>query len=89
MEIMYTRRGITGSNPVLSADKNMRRINLIILLVLMFFLGLTCVEIFSQKEKKKLEVKVSESDPESLSLNDSISMRQVRRMDSLHAAGKL
>ena len=90
MEIMYTREGITGSNPVLSADKKtMKRTNLIILVVLMFVLGLYYVAITTSEETDEPKTEEFEIEQDSLDLNDSISIRQVRQMDSLHAAGKL
>ena len=90
MEIMYTREGITGSNPVLSADKKtMKRTNLIILVVLMFVLGLVYVATTTSEETDEPKTEEFEIEQDSLDLNDSISIRQVRQMDSLHAAGKL
>ena len=90
MEIMYTREGITGSNPVLSADKKtMKRTNLIILVVLMFVLGLVYVAITTSEETDEQKTEEFEVEQDSLDFNDSISIRQVRQMDSLHAAGKL
>ena len=90
MEIMYTRKGITGSNPVLSADKKtMKRTNLIILVVLMFVLGLVYVAITTSEETDEPKTEEFEVEQDSLDFNDSISIRQVRQMDSLHAAGKL
>ena len=90
MEIMYTREGITGSNPVLSADKKtMKRTNLIILVVLMFVLGLVYVATTTSEETDEPKTEEFEVEQDSLDLNDSISIRQVRQMDSLHAAGKL
>ena len=90
MEIMYTREGITGSNPVLSADKKtMKRTNLIILVVLMFVLGLYYVAITTSEETDEPKTEEVQPEQDSLDLNDSISIRQVRQLDSLHAAGKL
>ena len=90
MEIMYTRKGITGSNPVLSADKKtMKRTNLIILVVLMFVLGLVHVATTTSEETDEPKTEEFEIEQDSLDLNDSISIRQVRQLDSLHAAGKL
>ena len=90
MEIMYTREGITGSNPVLSANKKaMKRTNLIILVVLMFVLGLVYVATTTSEETDEPKTEEFEIEQDSLDFNDSISIRQVRQMDSLHAAGKL
>ena len=90
MEIMYTREGITGSNPVLSADKKtMKRTNLIILVVLMFVLGLVYVATTTSEETDEPKKEEFGVEQDSLDFNDSISIRQVRQMDSLHAAGKL
>ena len=90
MEIMYTREGITGSNPVLSADKKtMKRTNLIILVVLMFVLGLVYVATTTSEETDEPKTEEFEVEQDPLDFNDSISIRQVRQMDSLHAAGKL
>ena len=90
MEIMYTRKGITGSNPVLSADKKtMKRTNLIILVVLMFVLGLVYVATTTSEETDEPKTEEFEIEQDSLDFNDSISIRQVRQLDSLHAAGKL
>ena len=87
---MYTRKGITGSNPVLSADKKtMKRTNLIILVVLMFVLGLVYVATTTSEETDEQKTEEFEVEQDSLDFNDSISIRQVRQMDSLHAAGKL
>ena len=90
MEIMYTREGITGSNPVLSANKkSMKRTNLIILVVLMFVLGLVYVAITTPEETDEQKTEEILIEQDSLDLNDSISIMQVRQMDSLHALGKL
>ena len=87
---MYTREGITGSNPVLSAyKKTMKRTNLIILVVLMFVLGLVYVATTTSEETDEQKTEEFEVEQDSLDFNDSISIRQVRQMDSLHAAGKL
>ena len=87
---MYTREGITGSNPVLSANKKaMKRTNLIILVVLMFVLGLVYVATTTSEETDEPKTEEFEIEQDSLDFNDSISIRQVRQMDSLHAAGKL
>ena len=85
---MYTREGITDSNPVLSANKKaMKRTNLIILVVLMFVIGLIYVSMTSSEEKTEAQETSLEKD--TLDFNDSISIRQIRQMDSLHAEGKL
>ena len=90
MEIMYTREGITGSNPVLSANKKaMKRTNLIILVVLMFVLGLVYVATTTTEETDEQKTEEILIEQDSLDLNDSISIMQVRQMDSLHALGKL
>ena len=90
MEIMYTREGITGSNPVLSADKKtMKRTNLIILVVLLIVLGLFFSAIPTSEETGEPKTEEVQPEQDSLDLNDSISIRQVRQLDSLHAAGKL
>ena len=90
MEIMYTREGITGSNPVLSADKKtMKRTNLIILVVLLIVLGLFFSAITTSEETGEPKTEEVQPEQDSLDLNDSISIRQVRQLDSLHAAGKL
>lgn len=87
---MYTREGITGSNPVLSANrKTMKRTNLIILVVLMFVLGLVYVAITPSEETDEQKTEEIQIEQDSLDLNDSISIMQVRQMDSLHALGKL
>ena len=90
---MYTREGITGSNPVLSATKKkrMKKITLIMIFVFWFVIGIVYVSISSSEEKVTdpdfNEFQIEEDTV--LDLNDSISIRQVRQMDSLHAAGKL
>ena len=90
MEIMYTREGITGSNPVLSADKKtMKRTNLIILVVLLIVLGLFFSAITTSEETDEPKTEEAQPEQDSLNLNDSISIQQVRQLDSLHAAGKL
>ena len=87
---MYTREGITGSNPVLSANKkSMKRTNLIILVVLMFVLGLVYVATTTSEETDEQKTEEIQIEQDSLDLNDSISIMQVRQMDSLHAEGKL
>jgi preprotein translocase subunit SecG len=87
---MYTREGITGSNPVLSANKKaMKRTNLIILVVLMFVLGLVYVATTTSEETEEQKTEEIQIEQDSLDLNDSISIMQVRQMDSLHALGKL
>lgn len=87
---MYTREGITGSNPVLSANKKtMKRTNLIILVVLMFVLGLVYVATTTSEETDEQKTEEIQIEQDSLDLNDSISIMQVRQMDSLHALGKL
>ncbi len=87
---MYTRKGITGSNPVLSANKKtMKRTNLIILVVLMFVLGLVYVATTTSEETDEQKTEEIQIEQDSLDLNDSISIMQVRQMDSLHALGKL
>ena len=87
---MYTREGITGSNPVLSANKKaMKRTNLIILVVLMFVLGLVYVATTTTEETDEQKTEEFEIEQDSLDLNDSISIMQVKQMDSLHAEGKL
>ena len=87
---MYTREGITGSNPVLSANKKaMKRTNLIILVVLMFVLGLIYVATTTTEETDEQKTEEFEIEQDSLDLNDSISIMQVKQMDSLHAEGKL
>ena len=90
MEIMYTREGITGSNPVLSADKKtMKKKTLITIFVFCLVLGVLYVRAqdgeIQNSRTEELEIK----EDTVLDLNDSISIRQVRQMDSLHAAGKL
>ena len=87
---MYTREGITGSNPVLSADKKtMKRTNLIILVVLLIVLGLFFSTITTSEETDEPKTEGIQPEQDSLNLNDSISIQQVRQLDSLHAAGKL
>ena len=67
----------------------MKRTNLIILVVLMFVLGLAYVATTTSEETDEQKTEEFEVEQDSLDLNDSISIRQVRQMDSLHAAGKL
>lgn len=91
MEIMYTREGITGSNPVLSANKIMRKTRLFILVFsLWFILGVLYVSWSKGEEENVTDPKGTEFnlDPDPMDLNDSISIRQIKQMDSLHAAGK-
>ena len=94
MEIMYTREGITGSNPVLSATKRkrMKKTTLILVFVLCFVIGILYVSLANSEDKEEF------NDPDKTErvefdtlreINDSISIRQIRQMDSLHAAGKL
>ena len=91
MEIMYTRKGITGSNPVLSANKIMRKTRLLILIFCIWFiLGVLYVS-WSKAEKESVtDPKGTEFnlEPEPMDFEDSIGLDQVRRMDSLHKAGK-
>jgi uncharacterized alpha/beta hydrolase family protein len=67
----------------------MKRTNLIILVVLMFVLGLVYVATTTSEETDEQKTEEFEVEQDSLDFNDSISIRQVRQMDSLHAAGKL
>jgi len=69
----------------------MKKITLIMIFVLWFVIGIVYVSISSSEEKVTdpdfNEFQIEEDTV--LDLNDSISIRQVRQMDSLHAAGKL
>jgi hypothetical protein len=69
----------------------MKKITLIMIFVLWFVIGVVYVSISSSEEKVTdpdfNEFQIEEDTV--LDLNDSISIRQVRQMDSLHAAGKL
>ena len=67
----------------------MKRTNLIILVVLMFVLGLAYVATTTSEETDEQKTEEFGVEQDSLDFNDSISIRQVRQMDSLHAAGKL
>lgn len=67
----------------------MKRTNLIILVVLMFVLGLVYVAITTPEETDEQKTEEILIEQDSLDLNDSISIMQVRQMDSLHALGKL
>jgi hypothetical protein len=69
----------------------MKKITLIMIFVLWFVIGVVYVSA-SSKEEKVTDPDFNEFQIEEdtvLDLNDSISIRQVRQMDSLHAAGKL
>jgi preprotein translocase subunit SecG len=69
----------------------MKKITLIMIFVFWFVIGIVYVSISSSEEKVTdpdfNEFQIEEDTV--LDLNDSISIRQVRQMDSLHAAGKL
>jgi hypothetical protein len=69
----------------------MKKITLIMIFVLWFVIGVVYVSVSSSEEKVTdpdfNEFQIEEDTV--LDLNDSISIRQVRQMDSLHAAGKL
>ncbi len=67
----------------------MKRTNLIILVVLMFVLGLVYVATTTSEETDEQKTEEIQIEQDSLDLNDSISIMQVRQMDSLHALGKL
>jgi CHASE3 domain sensor protein len=67
----------------------MKRTNLIILVVLMFVLGLVYVATTTTEETDEQKTEEFEIEQDSLDLNDSISIMQVKQMDSLHAEGKL
>jgi len=91
---MYTREGITGSNPVLSATKRkrMKKPTLILFFVLWFIIGILYVSLVNSDNKEEFDDpdKIEKVEFDSAeALNDSITIRQVRQMDSLHAAGKL
>jgi hypothetical protein len=92
---MYAREGITGSNPVLSANRkmeiNLKKIILILwiqvfVLLGIFFLSSRGYDSLNTEEVPEEEIILR---PAEMSQSDSISVRQYRRMDSLHAAGKL
>jgi hypothetical protein len=93
---MYTREGITGSNPVLSATKRrrMKKKTFILIFVLWFILGILYVSLVDKGEKEEQKI-TGEQEKEIFefdtlqTINDSITIRQIRQMDSLHAAGKL
>lgn len=55
----------------------------------MFVLGLVYVATTTSEETDEPKTEEFEIEQDSLDFNDSISIRQVRQMDSLHAAGKL
>ena len=55
----------------------------------MFVLGLVYVAITTSEETDEPKKEEFGVEQDSLDFNDSISIRQVRQMDSLHAAGKL
>ena len=67
----------------------MKRTNLIILVILMFVLGLIYVATTTTEETDEQRTEEILIEQDSLDLNDSISIMQVRQMDSLHALGKL
>jgi len=67
----------------------MKRTNLIILVVLLIVLGLYYVAITTSEETDEPKTEEAQPEQDTLDLNDSISIRQVRQLDSLHAAGKL
>jgi len=55
----------------------------------MFVLGLVYVAITTPEETDEQKTEEILIEQDSLDLNDSISIMQVRQMDSLHALGKL
>ncbi len=55
----------------------------------MFVLGLVYVATRTSEETDEQKTEEFETGQDSLDLNDSISIMQVRQMDSLHALGKL
>jgi uncharacterized alpha/beta hydrolase family protein len=67
----------------------MKRTNLIILVVLLIVLGLFFSTITTSEETDEPKTEEAQPEQDSLNLNDSISIQQVRQLDSLHAAGKL
>ena len=79
------------SRSLSNKKKRMKKITLIMIFVLWFVIGVVYVSA-SSKEEKVTDPDFNEFQIEEdavLDLNDSISIRQVRQMDSLHAAGKL
>ena len=79
------------SRSLSSKKKRMKKITLIMIFVLWFVIGVVYVSASSAEEKVSdpdfNEFQIEEDTI--LDLNDSISIGQVRQMDSLHAAGKL
>jgi hypothetical protein len=67
----------------------MKRTNLIILVVLLIVLGLFFSAITTSEETDEPKTEEIQPEQDTLDLNDSISIRQVRQLDSLHSAGKL
>jgi uncharacterized alpha/beta hydrolase family protein len=67
----------------------MKRTNLIILVVLLIVLGLFFSAVTTSEETDEPKTEEAQPERDSLNLNDSISIQQVRQLDSLHAAGKL
>ncbi len=55
----------------------------------MFVLGLVYVATTTSEETDEPKTEGIQPEQDSLNLNDSISIQQVRQLDSLHAAGKL
>jgi hypothetical protein len=72
----------------------MKKITLIVVFVLCFILGILYVSLVDKGEKEEQKI-TGEQEKEIFefdtlqTINDSITIRQIRQMDSLHAAGKL
>ena len=86
-------RGYHGfeSRSLSNKKKRMKKITLIMIFVLWFVIGVVYVSA-SSKEEKVTDPDFNEfqiKEDTVLDLNDSISIGQIRQMDSLHAAGKL
>jgi hypothetical protein len=70
----------------------MKKPTLILFFVLWFIIGILYVSLVNSDNKEEFDDpdKIEKVEFDSAeALNDSITIRQVRQMDSLHAAGKL
>ena len=79
-----------GSIPTRSTNKErMKKSAVILIFILWFLIGILYVSLSGSEEKEEFKEDTFETQERVLNFNDSISIDQIKRMDSLHAAGKL
>ena len=78
-----------GSIPTRSTNKErMKKSAVILIFILWFLIGILYVSLSGSEEKEEFKEDAFETQERVLNFNDSISIDQIKRMDSLHAAGK-